>query len=260
MSTSDTDSDDESTDTTVGTFSGRIDSDTLKVILDALEASNIEAIFEFSEDGVAAHNVDGGSVLMTHIDVPASAFESYEARELSLGVDLNKLSNANVGDEMDLVWDTDDWRLHVDSGAGHAKLSTVDPEKVRTQDQKQKIWDGTDAEWVMPCDDLKTALQVVSSPRGSAVEVHASPDFLGLRKAGDTDDWEAAFSNAEVERRDGSSMCLQNEDYLKSVRQAIPNDTDEVRCYTATDWPLIVEYSYEGVDVTFVQAPRINSD
>lgn len=261
MSTSDTESEpgDESTETSVGTFNGEIDSDTFGVILDALAAANIEAVFEFNDHGAMAHCVDGGSVLMTHVEAPADAFESYEASGLTLGLSLEKLSNANAGDVTHLDWDTDKWRLHVDSGPADALLGTVDPEKVRTQSPKEKIWAGADVEWTMPYDDLKAALKVVSSAKGSAVEVHANPEFLGLRKRGDVDTWEAAFENAEVAERDGSTMCLQNEGYLKSVRQAIPNDADEMRCLTASDWPLIIEYSHEGVDVTFVQAPRIQS-
>lgn len=258
----------EQEETPPGTFTGRINTDALETALDAAQATNDEAVVEITTDGMTWLITDPANVLMAKIEIPADAWIDYAGHDLRLGVDLEKMENvATAADETVLEWDTSENRLHVESGPIDAYIATLAPDTIDIQEPKDSLFNDTHVGWDMPTDDFRTAIGVARNiDGGGSVEIHADPVdgdgdmWVGIRKRGDTDRVEAGFDDAEIAFGEGERVeVLQDEEYLKDIRQAVPRDA-ELRMTARTDWPITIEYSSEGVDVSYVQAPRIEDD
>lgn len=270
MSTTDATDDEQSDeseesqdDADVGSLYAEIDAETLEVAVSALattaDANYDGTVWSFdAEEGVRALGTDPAGVLMAEVRIGPDGFETYDAGGLELGVKLDRFADmATVGDETTLAWDTDTWKLNVESGPVDAELSVLDPDGIDTTVPDANVWQEADAEIAAERDSLKTALDTTAKLSSSkVVEFHVSDDLIGVRKAGDDDKVSTAI-DAAVEHRDGDVMSLMQELNLRDVAKSIPKAVDDVTITASDEWPLTVRYSHAGADVTFIQAPRI---
>lgn len=252
---------DEQTEITpaTGEMEATVEADVLATALDALQAAYREAVAEWRDDGLVMHTVDPGDVLMVRTYIPAESFEAYDSGAFNTGVRLERMEQiATVGDLTHLSWDPEQYRYDVQSGPVDANLSIIAPDEVRTRQPSQDVWDGTTTEWTTTLDEFSTVLKASKTMGGKVTEITADHDgdWLGLVKNGDNDDVRASFDSADIDAIDSDLRALMSEDYLSEIRKAIPTDT-ELRMMAKTDWPLIIEYEHNGVEIEFVQAPRL---
>lgn len=265
----DADAEDEHPIDSLEPFSFEATIDTIDAIVDPVESCNEEAIFEFNDDGIVAHIVDPAKVLMAEVTAPADAFESYDGGALKTSMPLQRFTDmAKTADSAHVAWDLENGTLEVESGPVDATMNTFDPSTVETKRPTDQVFEGATCEWTMPSDDLKTALGATSKMGGNVVDFVAEPDgTVGLVKNGDGKNRvRADFDHASLEENpDDRVVASHAEEYLQKVRKAIPtitganNDVD-VTFQTAPDYPVIMQWTHEGVSTTMVQAPRLDME
>lgn len=258
---------DEQTDTTphVDVIA---ESDTLDVVIDALSAANNETVLTYTPGSMRANAVDNGNVLMADITAPADAFESYDvAGEVVVGTYLSKLENfGTVGATTNLSYEPETGKFGIRSGPSTVTAASLDPESIATKELSDDMYDQMLAHWTMPVSDLKTALGVTTEMHGEVVEILASPgdpddgEPIRVRKDGDNDTATVAFDDAEwVDEPDDTQRVLMSEGYLQNIVRATPSKDTEIDVWTKSDFPMLVGYESEGVDVSFLQAPRLEN-
>lgn len=243
-------------------------SDTLDVVIDALGAANNETVLTFTPAGMRANAVDDGNVLMADVYAPADAFESYDvAGEVIVGTYLSKLENfGTVGSVTNLSYEPETAKFGIQSGPSTVSAASLDPDSISTKELSDDMYDQMKAQWAMPVSDLKTALGVTTEMRGEVVEILASPgdpesgEPIRVRKDGDNDTATIAFDDAEwADEPADTQRVLMSEGYLQAIVRAVPSTSTEIEMWTKSDFPLLVGYESEGVDVSFLQAPRLES-
>lgn len=265
MSESETegDSEEQTQDQEAGRLGLRGRAELFDVVFAAVQAADDEAIAEFTESGLTMHVVDPGNVLLSFVHVPADAFESYAAGNLSLGLELPRLVGTTkaADEEINLEWDREDYRLNAKAAGIDASLSTIDPDSIATQaSNRDRIYENATVEFTVTARDLRTAMSAGDVINSDHCELHASDSedgFTGLKFKGDTDDVDAEFRNAEFAQAGEDARVVLSVDYLKSLKQAVPIDA-EMTCHTASDFPAIFVYESEGVEVEIMIAPRLD--
>lgn len=257
----DTEPDEEQAEDEAGRLGLRADTDMLGVALDAIEAVADEAVAEFGPEGARVHVVDPANVLMADVSVPADAFESYAGRDLKLGLRVPRLMGVlkHADAEANIEWDREDYRLRVKAGSLDARLSTLDPTTVRTQELGEDLYKQTTVTFTIDGDDLTRAIRAVDVMGVDVVRLLADEDgFTGVKVRGDTDSVEVEF-DAEFSAATEPVESMLSLDYLKEVRKALPKDV-ELTVHGRTEFPAIIEFDHEGVEVAFLLAPRVESE
>lgn len=240
-------------------FDAIIPTDALAVAMDALAATGDEAVLHAGDDAIDGVAVDAAGVMMCHVTINDTAFSSFDGGDVDVGVRLPSFTDAALaGDVTEIAFDVESRTITVDSGPVSARLSPLDPTTVEKKNLNDDLFDAADASWTMPYDTFNDAVTHAARFGGDVVAIHASEAFHGIRKTGDVDDIDVEFEDAEwVDEPSGDGhYVLQAEGYLKEIRGAVPSDA-AVTMYTDNEFPTVTHYDYEGVDVTFVQAPRV---
>ena len=83
-------------------FAVKVKSEIIKDIIDVTSPLVNEAKFNVTPKGISLKAVDPAHVAMVQLDIKDTAFEEYNAKEMELGIDLDKLSGimklASAGD------------------------------------------------------------------------------------------------------------------------------------------------------------------
>lgn len=253
----------QETDRSGEQFESTIDTESLEVALDALGAAAEESVWNIGDDGLTARAVDPARVLMCRVIAPTSAFESYTPAPITLGVRLPAMRDAaTAGDETSIGWDAETHKITVESGPVDAELGSLDASTIRDETISQDVLDNANAAWTMPYDAFNDAVTIMSRFGGEVVQIHASPDFHGMRKHGDVNDVTVDFDDYDdvewVDEPENGNVVLQAEGYMKETRRAMPNDAT-VTVYAGDDYPTVTQYDHGDIEVTFVQAPRIKN-
>lgn len=248
------------------------DGDTLDAIVDPLAATDKEAVVEFSDDGFVAHTVGPANVLMAQVEAPSDAFEHYEGGGVTTGFPLEMYTDmATASDRAKTVWNGDG-TITVESGPVDATIACIDPDTIETKTPTERVYNGITVEWSMPPSDLETALRATTKFARDSAQFHITPGDDGeepgaaLRKRGDgKEEVRSEFEHAEFDEEPPKPVVSkQAEQYLGYVRKAMPSgssapDDFTVDMYADTDWPVVFEWTHHGIDVTMVQAPRLDN-
>ena len=74
-------------------FKARIKADSLKEFIGTVGSLVDEAKLNVNEDGIQIKAVDPSHVAMIETNLVKSAFDSYEAKEMEMGLDIDKFKN-----------------------------------------------------------------------------------------------------------------------------------------------------------------------
>ena len=111
-------------------FKAQLKSETLKGLVNMISTLIDEVKFTVSPEGLSLKAVDPAHVAMVELMVESGAFESYEADETELGIDLDKVKDvlklASSGDIISMEQDADHGRLIFKIGNITRRMSLVD--------------------------------------------------------------------------------------------------------------------------------------
>ncbi|MFB6304245.1 MAG: DNA polymerase sliding clamp [Haloferacaceae archaeon] len=246
-------------------FEAIVDAGTLRDALDSVGVLVDECKIRLNEDGIGIRAVDPANVGMVDLSLDAAAFESYEADEGVIGVNLNRLEDiagmANSGDLVHLELDEETRKLHIRIDGLSYTLALIDPDSIRQEPDIPDL--DLSATIVVEGAQLNrgiTAADMVSDHIRLRVDPDAESFFIEAE--GDTDDVNLELGREDViDLKPGPADSLFSLDYLKDMNKAIPSDA-EVTVELGEEFPVKLHYDFaEGLgNVTFMLAPRIQSD
>jgi proliferating cell nuclear antigen len=246
-------------------FTAIASADVLKSTLDCVSVLVEECKIRIDEDGLTVRAVDPANVGMVDLSLSAEAFESFEADEGTIGVNLSRLSDivgmADSDQLVELDLDEETRKLHIQIDGLEYTLALIDPGSIRQEPDIPDL--DLPAEIVVEGRDIHravTAADMVSDH--IALGVDADDEHFYIDAEGDTDDVHFQLDRADlIDLTAGDAHSLFSLDYLKDMNKAIPKDA-EVTIDLGEEYPVKFHFDIaEGMgSVTYMLAPRIQSD
>jgi len=221
------------------------------------------AMFKIAAIGISCGTIDVASTMMGIVTLPSSAFDSYIAGEMRIGVDLDKLAGkvmrrAAAKDIIKISDDDDDectWQFEHDI---HQKtIGLLNPETIRKVPDLPELHHTTSLKLsgkifkdiVVEAADVSNRVLMQATAKSMIIEAESNDTK--------TDRYKCLLQHAQYyERFETDTQCQYTLGYLKDV-VADMKATDTVRFQFATDEPCEISYERDGVRVIFVIAPRI---
>ena len=244
------------------TLRAAIQSEPLKNILRALRATVDEARVKIDETGIRVRAVDPANVAMDDLELGAGAFESYEAREGTIGVNLNRLWDAvNLSGKDDLVQlflDPETRKLVVNVDELEFRIACLDPATIRAEPDLPDL--DLPASVTLTRESLQRGVKAADLIADHVVfRMDTDESVFHIEAAGDIDtvDFELTAAHLdEVTAAEASSTFSL--DYLKRLVRTIPAGAS-VTVEVGVDFPTVL--SYDLVDgagsMSRMLAPRI---
>lgn len=246
-------------------FTAIVGAETLRSTLDSVSVLVDECKIHLNEEGLAIRAVDPANVGMVDLDLDASAFESYEADDELIGVDLTRLEDiagmADSGQLIDLSLKEDVQKLQLRMDGLQATMGLIEPTSIREEPDIPDL--DLPATIVLEGRDLNRAIKaadMVSDHMELGVDVDEEIFYVDAR--GDTDDIRLELRREElIEFEVGKASSLFSLDYLRDINRAIPTDS-EVQLRLGEEYPvkLTMPYAEGRGQVTYMLAPRIQSE
>lgn len=243
------------------TFRAVCKADVLKSVIDSLSTLVDEAKFQIAPEGLQVLAVDAAHVAMIDLSLSKAAFKNFEADEMELGIDIDKLSDATrlAGAEDEVEFELEDeGRLRLEIGNLTRRMSLVDTSGMTDP----KIPDlELPARIKMPADELDRGIKAAEGI-SDHVALHATKDGFELSAEGDMDSVNLTLDKQTLLEMtvDEEARSLFSLDYFSNmVKVAKSAGTVEVRL--GNDYPVRLKFEFangEG-EVTYLLAPRIES-
>lgn len=245
------------------TFNAIAPVDTFADALDPVATLVDECKIRLTEDGLSIRAVDPANVGMADVDLPARAFETYEADGGVIGVNLDRLqdvlSMGSAGDLAHLSLDEETRKLHIEIDELSYTLALIDPDSVRQEPDIPDL--ELPADVAFEGSELARAVSAADLV-GDHVSLAADPDdeTFAISAEGDTDDVEVTLgadelATADVPERAESLFSL---DYLEDMTRPIGSDVI-VLFRLGTEMPVKFRYTNGEASVQHLLAPRIQS-
>jgi proliferating cell nuclear antigen len=246
-------------------FTAIVSASTLRDALDSVSVLVDECKIRMEEDRLSIRAVDPANVGMVDLTLDAAAFESYEADDGVIGVNLARLEDiagmASSDDLVHLELDEETRKLHIRMDGLSYTLALIDPDSIRQEPDIPDL--DLPARIVVEGAQLSRgvkAADMVSDHIRLRVD-EDEPAFV-IEAEGDTDDVDLRLGTEDlIDLQAGPADSLFSLDYLKDMDKAIPKDA-EVTVDLGEEFPVKLHYEFaEGLgQVTFMLAPRIQSD
>ncbi len=235
------------------------------VLKDAIEAVSTlvdEAKFRITKDGISARAVDPANVAMVAFDLKAGAFESYQATEGEIGIDLNRLNDilGMTSDKVELSLNEETRKLEIRSGSLAYTLSLLDPSSIRKEPKVPNL--ELPAKIVLNGSELKRAVK--------AAEKVSDHMALGVRDKTFYVEAEGDLDKVRLDLPESSLISIQSTgnvrslfslDYLNDLAKSL-GKAEQVTIDLGTDYPVKFTFNIAGGNgtVTYLLAPRIESE
>ncbi|WP_255152991.1 DNA polymerase sliding clamp [Halorarius halobius] len=258
----------EGTDVVTGPprqFQAAIPGGDIKEFVGTLRAIVDEAKFNIRPDGIRVRAVDPANVAMDDGVLSAGAFESYDASEGVLGLNLERLEEvlklAKKDDLVEFLFDTNTFKLVIHIDGVEFTMACIDPDSIRMEPE-------------IPDMDLPASFTVDESQISRGVKAaDMVSDHIQLRcdeteqavfieAEGDTDDVCLELTEDEyTELTAVDAEALFSLDYVKDISRKFPKKT-EISITFGTDFPMMIEYEFADgeCEILSMVAPRIRSD
>jgi proliferating cell nuclear antigen len=242
-----------------------IDADVFREAVDAIAALVSECRLHVDSGGMRTRAVDTVNVAMVSLELGPDAFESFEASEAPLGIDVTKLKNiigmVNRGDKLNLSIQEGSQRLNLAFDRYQYSLTLLDPNTIRKDPNAptlelpgKVVLDGsklTNAIKAAAVVSDKIALGIDPDERVFFMEAEGDTDNIRLELGADD-----GVSLTEVRARSLFSL-----DYLKDMAKSMSR-ASKIEIGIGIDHP--VRFTFEIADgkgrVIYLLAPRIEAD
>ena len=250
-------------------FKARIKADNLKEFIGTVGSLVDEAKLNVSEDGLQIKAVDPSHVAMIEANLVKSAFDSYEAKAMEMGLDIDKFKNvltvAGKDDMVELEKDDKLTRLVVNIGNLTRAMPLLDTSGM--PDPK------------VPSLDLPASVSVVVGEIGQGLKASKSvSDHIALSTTKDSfrlvcegdnqNSVDVSLGKDQLEKLDSSedATSLFSLEYFALMVNSLPSDRI-LHINLGSDLPVKVDADLAVDDMTgaqgnvkFLLAPRIDRD
>jgi proliferating cell nuclear antigen len=244
-------------------FKAVIGAEKLKEVIESISTLVDEAKFRLSTDGLSVRAVDPANVAMVSLDLTKEAFNSFEATEGELGIDLTKMTSimemADKGDSIELDLDETTHKLVLRMRGLAYTMSLLDPSSIRKEPKVPTL--------DLPChiiirgEDMKRAVKAAEKV-SDYMSMGVNGDIFFMEADGDTDNVRVELTKDElIDFQHGEARSLFSLDYLSDISK-IAGKAGEVTIDLGKDYPLKVRFviSEGHGEVSYMLAPRVESE
>jgi proliferating cell nuclear antigen len=250
----------------VGEFEAAIEAGSLQDAIDPVHAVVDECRIHLCDNGLVIRAVDPANVAMVDESVGADAFSSYETDCGVIGVGLEQLNEViGIADDDDTLvqfdLDPEVRKLEMQVGSVEYTLALIDPDAIRSEPEIPDL--DLPAELSLDSGEFKRGIRAADMVSDHIqFEVDARDELFVTSAEGDTDDVNLELGGDDLEDVEwGRAKSLFSLDYLKDLRKPIPKQTT-INMRLGEEFPLKLSFAMadEAIDVTYMLAPRIQSD
>ncbi|MDZ7687598.1 MAG: DNA polymerase sliding clamp [Halobacteriales archaeon] len=248
-------------------FRSEINAGLLKSSVDTVSVLVDECKVRLDEDGLSIKAVDPANVGMVELDIPADSFESYEADDELLGLNLVRFQDitgmANKGDSIVMELDEETRKLLIRIDGLRYTLSLIDPDSIHQEPNVPDL--DLPGNVVLPGREIRRGVKAAGMVSDHmAFGVSDEEESFYMSAEGDTDDVRVDLRDEdliELETGGETAQSLFSLDYLDSMAKAIPNDA-QVEVEVGDDYPVKMNFEVSGGEarVTYLLAPRIENE
>jgi proliferating cell nuclear antigen len=244
-------------------FKAVIGAEKLKDSIESISTLVDEAKFRLNPDGISVRAVDPANVAMVSLDVAKDAFDSFEATEGELGIDLTKLNGimemADKGDNIELELDEAAHKLILRMRGLSYTMSLLDPSSIRKEPKVPAL--DLPGRIVIRGEDLKRAVKAAEKV-SDYMSIGIMGDTFFMEADGDTDNVRLEMTKDQlIEIKPGDAKSLFSLDYLSDMSKIL-GKANEITIDIGKDYPLKIRFKIaEGHgDVSYMLAPRVESE
>jgi len=243
-------------------LNAEIKSEVLKELVEIVGTIVDEVKINLDEDGLSLKAVDPAHVAMVDLSLSKDAFESYEANETELGLNLNKVEQflklSGSGDIISIDHDEDENRLTMQVNSITRQMALLDTAGMTDPNVPSldlplnlKIRGEYLLNGVKASENISDHVSITANPDG--FEIFSEEDEDTVRLSLNEDDLEELSANEEVR----SLFAL---DYFSSMIKCVSKDAI-LDIELGADYPIKIEFGFAEGDgnVRYLLAPRIES-
>lgn len=243
-------------------FSADLKSDTLKGIVNIISTLIDEVKFTITPEGMTLKAVDAAHVAMIEMEIDKCAFESYDAENCEIGLDLDKVKGvlklASAGDIIRMEQDDTHGRLVFKVGNITRRMNLVDTSTMSDPKVPQL---SLTAKISLSVDELQKGIRAADTI-SDHITLRAGQGYFELSCEGDTDSVSLRLEGESVKVDTDSDVCSMFPlDYFSNITKAIPSGT-MVGVELDNDYPvkLVFALADGNARVNYLLAPRIESE
>ena len=244
-------------------FKAVIGAEKLKDSIESVSTLVDEARFRLTPQGLSVKAVDPSNVAMVSFDLSKDAFDSFEATEGELGIDLTKLNGvmemADKSDVIELELDEAAHKLIVRMRGLAYTMSLLDPSSIRKEPKVPTL--DLPAHIVIRGEDIKRAVKAAEKV-SDYMSMGVRGDIFFMEAQGDTDSVLVELKKDQLIGLEASdAKSLFSLDYLSDLSKILAK-SNEVTIDLGKDFPLKirVKIAQGHGDVSYMLAPRVESE
>ncbi|MFZ3383247.1 MAG: DNA polymerase sliding clamp [Candidatus Methanoperedens sp.] len=244
-------------------FKVLIGAEKLKESIESISTLVDEARFRLTPQGLSVKAVDPANVAMVSFELSKDAFESFEATEGELGIDLTKLIGvmemAEKSDNIELELDEASHKLIVRMRGLAYTMSLLDPSSIRKEPKVPSL--DLPAHIVIRGEDIKRAVKAAEKV-SDYMSMGVKGDVFFMEAEGDTDKVHVELEKSQLIDLQGTdAKSLFSLDYLSDMSKIL-GKSNEVNIDLGKDFPLKIRIKIaEGHgEVSYMLAPRVESE
>src|SRR5659263_11599 len=244
-------------------FKALIGAEKLKDSIESISTLVDEARFRLTPQGLSVKAVDPANVAMVSFELSKDAFESFEATEGELGIDLTKLIGvmemADKNDTIELELDEASHKLIVRMRGLAYTMSLLDPSSIRKEPKVPTL--DLPAHIVIRGEDIKRAVKAAEKV-SDYMSMGVKGDTFFMEAQGDTDSVLVELGKDQLIDLQGTdAKSLFSLDYLSDMSKIL-GKSNEVTIDLGEDVHLrirIIIAQGHG-EVSYMLAPRVESE
>lgn len=244
-------------------FKALIGAEKLKDSIESISTLVDEARFRITPEGLSVKAVDPANVAMVSFELSKDAFDSFEATEGELGIDLTKLTGvmemADKSDIIELELDEASHKLIVRMRGLAYTMSLLDPSSIRKEPKVPNL--DLPAHIVIRGEDIKRAVKAAEKV-SDYMSMGVRGDIFFMEAEGDTDKVLVELGKEQlIDLQATDAKSLFSLDYLSDMSKIL-GKSGEVSIDLGKDFPLKIRIKIaEGHgEVSYMLAPRVESE
>lgn len=244
-------------------FKALIGAEKLKDSIESISTLVDEARFRITPQGISVKAVDPANVAMVSFELSSDAFDTFEATEGELGIDLTKfmgvMEMAEKSDNIEIELDEASHKLIVRMRGLAYTMSLLDPSSIRKEPKVPTI--DLPAHIVLRGEDIKRSVKAAEKV-SDYMSMGVKGDVFFMEAEGDTDKVLVELRKDQLIDLQGTDVkSLFSLDYLSDMSKIL-GKSNEVIMDIGKDFPLKIRIKIaEGHgEVSYMLAPRVESE
>jgi proliferating cell nuclear antigen len=244
-------------------FKAVIGAEKFKDSIESISTLVDEARFKITPEGISVRAVDPANVAMVSFNLGKDAFDSFDATEGEIGIDLTKLNGimemAEKNDNIELELDEVNHKLVVRMRGLSYTMSLLDPSSIRKEPKVPSL--DLPSRVVIRGEDLKRAIKAAEKV-SDYMSMGIKGNIFFMEADGDTDNVRVEMSKDQlIDITPADSKSLFSLDYLTDIGK-IAGKASEVAIDLGKDYPMKMKLKIaEGHgEVSYMLAPRVESE